>query len=67
MGADCDVRFDSHPDKIVYAGQQVSGIVDINVHNLLKVRSKYLANILNATLTDKNVSFKMQLAYQFFE
>lgn len=40
MDADCDIRFENCPDKIVYSGQEVAGIVDINVYNEFRVKSK---------------------------
>lgn len=40
MGADCDIIFKNNQEKIVYGGQQVSGIIDINVYEVLRVRSE---------------------------
>lgn len=40
MSAACEIRFENHPDKVVYAGQQVNGVVDIIITELLKVRSE---------------------------
>lgn len=40
MGVDCEIKFDNNPQKEFYSGQSVSGVVEINVHNQFKIRSK---------------------------
>jgi hypothetical protein len=44
MPVSCKVDFDN-PQRVYYAGQVVKGVVTADVHQDLKVRSKYFAKL----------------------
>lgn len=43
MGVDCEIKFDnSEADGVFYSGQHLSGVVEINLKEKLKIQSKSL-------------------------
>jgi hypothetical protein len=40
MSLNCEIRFENNPEKIYYAGQDVSGVVICTVVGAYKVRSE---------------------------